>query len=483
MWNCDDNFNGNVWYRLLYNGMNIRMPESCTSYYRCGTSVTFWLNGSHPQISDGIITRQACGSWMNGGCCEYSVLIQVKACPANYYVYEFFSPNICYAAYCTDVNSITPITDPVKVNSTAAPASSDPCYNYTALDQPWRATTADGSYVADKYFSWNGWYRLMYYGMNIWMPEICTTYNKCGTSVTFWLNGSHPQISDGIISRQACGSWTRGCCEYSESIRVKACSENYYVYEFVSPDVKASQGYAAYCADVNSITPITEPMKVDSTTAAEVPPNITVSEGCQVNFTSQCAEDLFNQIQNISAQVLRLQDVTTYLGMVLNTQEQLLKLEAANPEKLVSYGNAVLNTTEKLVSTLVTPTETSYNLSISLKGLDLQVFAVGPNASMNKIPQLSLGSTQMEIDLIQISKNNNGSAAVAFMSYSNMNSMLKPSFFNTTDNDTVKTMMSTVVSATLPKTSDTRLTKPVNFTMKHIVETDPIDTLSCVYWK
>uniref|UniRef100_W5L0C9 Uncharacterized protein n=1 Tax=Astyanax mexicanus TaxID=7994 RepID=W5L0C9_ASTMX len=76
-----------------------------------------------------------------------------------------------------------------------------------------------------------------------------------------------------------------------------------------------------------------------------------------------------------------------------------------------------------------------------------------------------------------------GSAAVAFMSYSNMENMLKPSFFKTTDNDTVKTMMSTVVSATLPKTSDTRLTKPVNFTMKHIEETDPNGTLSCVYWK
>ncbi|KAG9262763.1 hypothetical protein AMEX_G24613 [Astyanax mexicanus] len=64
-----------------------------------------------------------------------------------------------------------------------------------------------------------------------------------------------------------------------------------------------------------------------------------------------------------------------------------------------------------------------------------------------------------------------------------MNNMLKPDFFNTTGNDTVKTMMSTVVSATLPKTSETRLTKPVNFTMKHIKETDPNGTLSCVYWK
>ncbi|XP_036417479.1 adhesion G protein-coupled receptor E3-like [Colossoma macropomum] len=62
-----------------------------------------------------------------------------------------------------------------------------------------------------------------------------------------------------------------------------------------------------------------------------------------------------------------------------------------------------------------------------------------------------------------------------------MASMLKPSFFNTTNN-TVKTMMSIVVSATLPKTTNTQLPRPVNFTLEHIEEIDPSGTLSCVYW-
>ena len=48
-----------------------------------------------------------------------------------------------------------------------------------------------------------------------------------------------------------------------------------------------------------------------------------------------------------------------------------------------------------------------------------------------------------------------------------MENLLKPDFFNT-PNDMVKTMMSTVISATLPKTTNTKLTKPVNFTLKHI---------------
>ncbi|KAI4888960.1 hypothetical protein NFI96_030610 [Prochilodus magdalenae] len=185
------------------------------------------------------------------------------------------------------------------------------------------------------------------------------------------------------------------------------------------------------------------------------------------NFTSKCGEDLFNQLENITAQVLSPHVVTKYLDMVLNTQEQLLKVEAASPDKLASIGNTVLNRTEKLVSTLVKPTETTDSVNISLNGLDLQVFAVGKKAYLNEIPQLRINSTQMEIDLIQISKDNNGSAAAALMSFASMATMLKPSFFNTSNN-AVKTMMSMVVSATLPKTTNTNLTTPVNFTLEHI---------------
>uniref|UniRef100_A0A8C2C6G5 Adhesion G protein-coupled receptor E3-like n=1 Tax=Cyprinus carpio TaxID=7962 RepID=A0A8C2C6G5_CYPCA len=66
------------------------------------------------------------------------------------------------------------------------------------------------------------------------------------------------------------------------------------------------------------------------------------------------------------------------------------------------------------------------------------------------------------------------------MSYNTMENLLKPDFFNTS-NDTIKTMMSTVISATLPKTTNTKLTKPVNFTFRHI-RFDPSGSLSCVYW-
>ncbi|XP_005171078.2 adhesion G protein-coupled receptor E3 [Danio rerio] len=106
---------------------------------------------------------------------------------------------------------------------------------------------------------------------------------------------------------------------------------------------------------------------------------------------------------------------------------------------------------------------------------------VGPSVTLDETPRLNTTDSSMDIDLIGIANNNNGSAAVAFMSYTTMENLLKPDFFNP-QNNMMKTMMSTVISATLPKTTDTALTKPVNLTFRHIREFDPRGSLSCVYW-
>ncbi|XP_052445116.1 adhesion G protein-coupled receptor E3-like [Carassius gibelio] len=113
---------------------------------------------------------------------------------------------------------------------------------------------------------------------------------------------------------------------------------------------------------------------------------------------------------------------------------------------------------------------------------EVRVLAVGPKASEKIIPSVSTEKAVMEINIFEIAKSSpSGSAAVTFMSYTMMENLLKPDFFNTS-NHTNKTMMSTVISATLPKTNYTKLTKPVNFTLKHIREFDPNGSLSCVYW-
>ncbi|KAI4873659.1 hypothetical protein NFI96_009825, partial [Prochilodus magdalenae] len=84
--------------------------------------------------------------------------------------------------------------------------SYDPCYNYDVLDDPQRATNQTNpwgwGWWCDANMKWNGWYRLLYEGNNIRMPESCVSEGMCSTDVPLWLNGSHPQLEDGVITRQ-----------------------------------------------------------------------------------------------------------------------------------------------------------------------------------------------------------------------------------------------------------------------------------------
>ncbi|XP_036391928.1 adhesion G protein-coupled receptor E1-like [Megalops cyprinoides] len=111
----------------------------------------------------------------------------------------------------------------------------------------------------------------------------------------------------------------------------------------------------------------------------------------------------------------------------------------------------------------------------------VQTFAIGPEANLTDTPQLISRNNLLEIDLLGIAKNNNGSAAMAFMTYTNMEKVLKARLFHT-ENDTIKTMMSAVFAASLPKTKNTTLPSPVNFTLRHLIQVDPEGQLTCVYW-
>ncbi|XP_076864069.1 uncharacterized protein LOC143516405 [Brachyhypopomus gauderio] len=433
---CDVNFNWNGWYRLLYNGMDVRMAESCVDVNRCGSYYTLWLNGPHPQVEVGVVTRQVCGN-AGSDCCLYkSNPIRVKACPGNFYVYEIVRPMTCNMAYCTDTSTITPnpvsaaISNSSELNTTTSPSptgstvdpcynynvlddvwrttysyygygyysygfsnyfsshddtsvewdgwyrlylqgadakisewcvgpmssggytplilggshpliedgivtreiygsntyyywlswgyywwywgygwdnnqcsyytskpiqvkacpghyyvyklvkpdvsiplptyttvafntqtSQDPCNDYTSLDQPWRANTAPGLEVCDVEFNWNGWYRLLYNGMDIRMAESCVDVYRCGSYYTLWLNGPHPQVEDGVVTRQVCANAGTDCCFYkSNPIRVKACPGNYYVYEIVRPMFCNM----AYCSDINTTSAVLEPSNAES---------------------------------------------------------------------------------------------------------------------------------------------------------------------------------------------------------------------------
>ncbi|XP_067285852.1 pancreatic secretory granule membrane major glycoprotein GP2-like [Pseudorasbora parva] len=262
------------WYRLFINGSSAQMPEWCATYMLCGGYSSLWLGGSHPRLEDGVVTREIYGSRYSQ-CRRYrSNPIQVKACPGNYYVYKFTRPALAIPApvYCA-VSFITP--------------SVDPCYNYTSLNESWRATDRYNLEKCDYNVDWKGWYRLFYNGLNAQMPESCVNYGMCGTSYPLWLNGSHPQLEDGVVTRQVCASAYGYCCSHtSHSIRVKACPGNYYVYEFVKPVL-----CGAYCAEASnqSISMSTTTEIISSTES--ITPTITTTDVRDRCSKLNCSED------------------------------------------------------------------------------------------------------------------------------------------------------------------------------------------------
>ena len=105
---CDNNL-VTGWYRFQGAAGN-RMPDKCVLMYRCGTEYPGWLNGTHPTVAEGVVTRKVCYNeyyWWRGrssDCCYYSNLIKVKNC-SSYYVYELKRPPGCNFRYCGDAGA------------------------------------------------------------------------------------------------------------------------------------------------------------------------------------------------------------------------------------------------------------------------------------------------------------------------------------------------------------------------------------------
>lgn len=77
------------------------MPTSCVPGYRCGTQATGWLNGTHPTVADGKVTRQVCFRW--DSCCQWAINIQVRNCGDFFVYYIDGTPqeHPCHLGYCT----------------------------------------------------------------------------------------------------------------------------------------------------------------------------------------------------------------------------------------------------------------------------------------------------------------------------------------------------------------------------------------------
>ena len=74
------------------------IPEKCVPMRHCGTHAPGWLNGKHPTIQEGVVTREVCYHWKKM-CCYWKNFIKIRNC-GSYYVYELSKPPACHLRYC-----------------------------------------------------------------------------------------------------------------------------------------------------------------------------------------------------------------------------------------------------------------------------------------------------------------------------------------------------------------------------------------------
>ena len=66
------------------------------------------------------------------------------------------------------------------------------------------------------------------------MADQCLPMGRCGVVKPGWLNGAHPTVAEGVVTRKVCYNFVRHCCYEENIVKVKNCG-SYYVYELQKP--------------------------------------------------------------------------------------------------------------------------------------------------------------------------------------------------------------------------------------------------------
>ncbi|XP_040918923.1 adhesion G protein-coupled receptor E1-like isoform X2 [Toxotes jaculatrix] len=143
-------------------------------------------------------------------------------------------------------------------------------------------------------------------------------------------------------------------------------------------------------------------------------------------------------------------------------------------------GSVILGISDRLVSAMVYPGQNKTKTTVKSSTVDLSLETIGPGTSNGESSLLSAKGNTMQVNLGGLAKNNNGSAAAAFMTLNGMESLLSHQYFET-ENQTE--MYSDVITAILPSMNRTNLTEPVNFTIYHKQAVPESGLVTCVYWE
>ncbi|XP_025080334.1 oncoprotein-induced transcript 3 protein-like [Pomacea canaliculata] len=92
-----------AWYRFTGPAGDM-MPETCIPRTHCGTQAPVWINGTHPDVTEGIVQRTSCANYgsdrpLYGPCCDIEIDIEIKNC-GSFYVYHLSPTDSCPISYC-----------------------------------------------------------------------------------------------------------------------------------------------------------------------------------------------------------------------------------------------------------------------------------------------------------------------------------------------------------------------------------------------
>ncbi|KAK2548977.1 Uromodulin [Acropora cervicornis] len=234
---CDKNLEPG-WFRFL-GAAGVKMPTWCIPRNRCGTDIPGWLNGTHPEIYEGIVKRQVHFHW--GLSCRYwSVDIQVRNCSGG----RPISPSLPVGddSYLNLSSQKRPTGRNLGGNRSVrrSGTTSRECRNYQHKEKADRKVKYRPYHRLCDGTLGPGWFR--FHGdAGRKMPTWCTPTYRCGSLRTGCLNSAHHQKHEGNVTRQACFRYGYSCCRFFHNIQVRNCG-GYYMYYLT-----ASICIARYC--------------------------------------------------------------------------------------------------------------------------------------------------------------------------------------------------------------------------------------------
>ena len=94
---CDRNLKED-WYRFSAGAGTSIATQCIPDAQRCGTDVPGWMDGAHPTVDEGVVSRKVCFSGYHN-CCYRNVMINVRNC-SSFFVYRLKPLSYCNSRYC-----------------------------------------------------------------------------------------------------------------------------------------------------------------------------------------------------------------------------------------------------------------------------------------------------------------------------------------------------------------------------------------------